>query len=119
MAAVQHIFYISAVFWSNTSCFISTKKTSSGCYKQSFFAQIRTLKHFRYKCKVVFIYFEQKCIYFELLTLLERRLEGSVAIEGIVKYKAIAVDWSEPVEKNKLFAYPRSQPSLVFPLVSL
>ena len=54
-----------------------------------------------------------------ILNLLERRLEGSVAIGGIVKYKAIAVDWSEPVEKNKLFAYPRSQPSLVFPLVSL
>ena len=68
MAAVQHIFYVSAVFWSNTSCFISTKKPSSGCYKQSFFAQIRTLKHFRYKCKVVLICFEQQCISFELLT---------------------------------------------------
>ena len=103
MAAVQHIFYISAVFWSNTSCFISTKKPSSGCYKQSFFAQIRTLKHFRYKCKVVLIFFliNSGTVTVHILrtfNLLKRRLGGSVAIVGIDKYKAIAVNWSEPFE---------------------
>ena len=30
--------------------------------------------------------------------LLKRRLGGSVAIVGIDKYKAIAVNWSEPFE---------------------